>query len=279
MFLQMMKKAVVLVFVALVSLSCGEYQELLKSNDSGEKYVAAQKYYEEGVEEESKPKLRRALRLFEQIIEEYRGKPQGEKLSFLFADTYYQLGDDYLASYQFERFQQTYPNSEKLEEATFKKAESYYQLSPRYDLDQTDTDKAVTELQNYLDAFPDGEYADKANEYAAELREKLEKKAFEIAKQYHKTGLARSGNLRAAITSFDNFIKEYPGSTFREAAYYYRFDSAYILAVNSYAALTEERLKEAKEYYESYRKRYPEGEYLETMESSIEDIETRLQNS
>ncbi len=279
MFLQMMKKAIVLVFVALLSLSCGEYQKLLKSNDSGDKYVAGQNYYEEGVEEESKSKLRRALRLFEQIIDEYRGKPQGEKLSFLFADTYYHLGDNYLASYQFERFQQSYPNSEKQQEAAFKKAESFYHLSPRYDLDQTDTQKAVTELQNYLDTYPEGEYADQANEYAAELREKLEKKAFEIAKQYHKTGLARSGNLRAAIKSFDNFIKEYPGSTFREAAYYYRFDSAYILAVNSFAVLMGERLEEAKEYYESYRKKYPEGEYLETMEKAIEDIETRLQNS
>lgn len=278
MFLQRMKKALLLLGVLLLTVSCGEYQKLLKSEDNGEKYLAAQNYYEEGLKEDSKQKLRRALRLFEQIVPEYRGKPQGEKVSYLFADTYYQLGDYYLSSYQFERFQQSYPNSEKLEEATFKKAKSYYHLSPRYDLDQTDTEKAVVELQNYLNAFPDGEYVSEANDLATELRVKLEKKAFEIGKQYHLTGLARAGNYRAAITSFDNFISDYPGSPFREAAFYYRFDSAYQLAINSFASLMEERLMEAKGYYESYKKRYPEGEYLEPMETAVKDIETRLQN-
>ncbi|HSP11432.1 MAG TPA: outer membrane protein assembly factor BamD [Salegentibacter sp.] len=273
-----MKKAFLLLSLLMLSVSCSEYQKLLKSEDTGEKYSTAEQLYNEAQEEESKPKFRKALRLFEQIVPEYRGKPQGEKLSFLFADTYYQLGDYYLSSYQFERFQQSYPNSEKLEEAVFKKAESFYYLSPRYDLDQTDTDKAVTELQAYLNTFPEGEYADRANELATELRVKLEKKAFEIAKQYHTTGLARAGNYRAAITSFDNFTKEYPGSPFTEEAYYYRYDSAYQLAINSFASLMPERLEEAKTYYEAYVKRYPEGEYLSAMEASKEDIETRLQN-
>lgn len=278
MFLQRMKKAFLLLSLLMLSVSCSEYQKLLKSEDTGKKYTTAEQLYNEAKEEDSKPKYRKALRLFEQIVPEYRGKPQGEKLSFLFADTYYQLGDYYLSSYQFERFQQSYPNSEKLEEAAFKKAESFYHLSPRYDLDQTDTHKAVTELQAYLNAFPEGEYADRANELATELRIKLEKKAFEIAKQYHTTGLAREGNYRAAITSFDNFIKEYPGSPFREEAFYYRYDAAYQLAINSFASLMPERLEEAKTYYEAYVKRYPEGEYLPAMKASIEDIETRLQN-
>ena len=278
MFLQRMKKAFLLLSVLLLSVSCSEYQKLLKSEDTGEKYTTAEQLYNEAKEEEDKSKFRKALRLFEQIVPKYRGKPQGEKLSFLFADTYYQLGDFYLSSYQFERFQQSYPNSEKLQEAAFKKAASYYELSPRYDLDQTDTRKAITELQAYLNTFPEGEYATRANELATELRIKLEKKAFEIAKQYHTTGLARAGNFRAAITSFDNFIKEYPGSPFREAAFYYRFDAAYQLAINSFASLMEERLEEAKTYYEAYVKRYPEGEYLSSMNASLEDIETRLQN-
>lgn len=278
MFLQRMKKAFLIAGLLMLSVSCSEYQKLLKSDDTGKKYSTAEQLYTEAKEEESKPKFRKALRLFEQIVPEYRGKPQGEKLSFLFADTYYQLGDYYLSSYQFERFQQSYPNSEKLEEAAFKKAASYYELSPRYDLDQTDTRKAITELQAYLNTFPDGEYASRANELASELMTKLEKKAFEIAKQYHTTGLARAGNFRAAIRSFDNFIKEHPGSKFREEAFYYRFDATYQLAINSFASLMEERLKEAKTYYDNYVKRYPEGEYLPAMKASMEDIETRLQN-
>jgi len=40
----------------------------------------------------------------------------------------------------------------------------------------------------------------------------------------------------------------------------------------------EERLREALEYYQTYKKYYPEGEYIEPMEASAEDIKSRLQN-
>ncbi|WP_227740396.1 outer membrane protein assembly factor BamD [Salegentibacter sp. BLCTC] len=274
----MMKKAILLAAVLMLTVSCGEYQDLLKSDDSGKKYSYAEQLYNEAQENGDKRKYRKALRLFEQIVQQYRGKPQGEKLSFLFANTYYELGDYYLSSYEFERFQQSYPNSEKVEEAAYKKARSFYELSPRYDLDQTDTNKAVTELQAYLNTFPEGEYVDRANEMATELRIKLEKKEFEIAKQYHLTGEARAGNYRAAITSFTNFLANNPGSPFRESAQYYRFDSAYRLAINSFRSLMEERLNEALEFYETYKKYYPEGEYMAPMEASAEDIKSRLQN-
>ncbi|MGY5847990.1 outer membrane protein assembly factor BamD [Salegentibacter sp. HM20] len=273
MFLQMKKKAILVIGVALLSLSCSEYQKVLRSEDTGLKYTTAEKLYNEAQEENSNKKYRKAARLLEQIAPEYRGKPQGEKLSFLFADSYYQLGDYYLSSYQFERFIQSYPNSQRLEEAAYKKAISHYHNSPRYDLDQADTNKAIGELQNYIDTFPDGEFVDDANEKVAELRTKLEKKAYEIAKQYHHTE-----NYVAAMTAFTNFIADYPGSPFRELAYYYRFDSAYQYAINSYRNLMEERLAQAETYAKSYKKYFPEGEYNTIVNTASEDINSRLQN-
>ncbi|MBZ9631583.1 outer membrane protein assembly factor BamD [Salegentibacter sp. LM13S] len=273
-----MKKIILLISMVIVSTSCSQYQKVLKSPEAGEKYVLAEKLYNEAQKENSKSKYRKALRLFEQIVPQYRGKPQGEKLSFLFANTYYQLGDYYLSSYEFERFQQSYPNSDKVEEAAFRKTRSFYELSPRYDLDQTDTHKAIAELQAYLNTYPEGEHAEEANDMAAELRIKLEKKEYEIAKQYHLTGEARAGNYQAAITSFNNFLANNPGSPFREEAYYYRFDSAYQLAINSFRELMEERLEEALEYYQDYMKYYSEGEYSEAVEASAEDIKSRIQN-
>ncbi|MBZ9730508.1 outer membrane protein assembly factor BamD [Salegentibacter sp. JZCK2] len=273
-----MKKAILLVAVLMLTVSCGEFQTLLKSEDSGKKYTYAEQLYNEAKEDDDKKKYRKALRLFEQIVPEYRGKPQGEKLSYLFADTYYELENYYLSSYEFERFGQSYPNSDKVEEAAFKKARSFYELSPRYDLDQTDTNKAITELQAYLNTYPEGEHAEEANDMAAELRIKLERKEYEIAKQYHLTGEARAGNYRAAIRSFTNFLANNPGSPFREDAQYYRFDSAYQLAINSFRELMQERLEEALEYYQDYKKYYTEGEYSEAIEASAEDIKSRLQN-
>ncbi|WP_300440845.1 outer membrane protein assembly factor BamD [Christiangramia sp.] len=273
MFLRIMKKGILILGVLLVTLSCSEYQKLLKSEETAPKYTAAEELYNEGKEEDSNKKLRKALRLLEQVEPEFRGKPQGERLVFLLADTYYQLGDYFNAPFQFERFLQLYPNSQKAEEASYKSAASYFYRSPRYDLDQTDTRKAIEELQVYLNKYPEGEFQEEANTMATELRIKLEKKAYEIAKQYHHTEY-----YKAAIASFNNFIANYPGSPFREAAYYYRFDSAYKLAINSFEVLMEARLKEAQEFYKSYNKYYPEGEYVPQLEESSLEIDNRLQN-
>lgn len=275
MFLPKMKKTILLISILILSASCSQYQKVLKSDDTGLKYSTAERLYNEAQagEGNERRKYRKAVRLFEQLVPVYRGKPQAQKLMFLYADSYYQLGDYFLAGYQFERFVESYPESEKLEEAAFKGARSYYFLSPRYDLDQSETHQAITKLQNFINRFPESDKLDEANQLVTELRVKLERKAYEIAKQYHHTR-----SYVAAMTAFDNFIAEYPGSPFRELAFYYRFDSAYQYAINSYAYAMPERLERARTFYEDYRRYYPEGEFISQAQEAFADIERRQQN-
>lgn len=275
MFLQRMKKGILLFCLVALSVSCSNYQKVLKSDNTGLKYSTGDSLYAEAKAGKGNPKrkFKKALRLFEQIVPEYRGKPQAQKLMFLFADTQYELGDYYLSGYQFERFVQSYPQSEKLEEAAFKSAKSYYELSPVYTLDQTDTDKAIAKLQVFINQFPESEKLDEANKLVTELQEKLEEKAFGIAKQYHHTY-----NYIAAVTAFDNFLLDYPGSPFREKAYYYKFHSAYEYAIKSYAYVMPERLETAKDYYNDYQRYYPKGEFIGKANKALEDIEEKEEN-
>ena len=135
-----MRTSLLLIFVAGTFMSCSEYQQALKSEDVLEKYEYAQELYADG-------KYKKALGLMEQIVPVYRGKPQAERLMFLYANTFYNLEDYYLAGYQFERFETSYPNSDSVEVAAYRSAKSYYELSPRYSLDQQDTYKALEKLQ------------------------------------------------------------------------------------------------------------------------------------
>ncbi|MFV8838416.1 outer membrane protein assembly factor BamD [Salinimicrobium soli] len=267
-----MKKIFLLLSVFIVATSCSEYQKVLKSKDTGLKYTTAEKLYDEAKagEGNTNRKFKKALRIFEQIVPDLRGKPQGQKVMFMYADTYYELEDYFIAGYQFERFVESYPQSEKLEEAAFKSAKSYYFLSPPYALDQTETQKGIEKLQGFINRFPESEKLDEANDLVTELRVKLEKKAYEIAKQYHHTR-----NYKAAITAFNNFISEYPGSPFRELAFYYRFDSAYQYGINSYAYAMPERLKAARKFYEDYKRYYPEGKFISETEAALSDIEQK----
>ena len=266
-----MRISILVLFTILLFSSCSEYQRVLKEPDAAAKYSYAEMLYNEG-------SYKKALKLMEQIVPVFRGKPQAEKLMFMYASTYYSLGDHYLSGYQFERFVNSYPKSDSVEYAAYLSAESYYHLSPIFSKDQTETRKGLEKLQIFIDNFPDSEYRIEANQKVSELRYKLEKKDIEIAKQYLKLGEALA-TYTNAIAAFDNFISDHPGSVFRVDAFFGRFDAAYQLALQSVPSKINGRLLIAKEYYTDFIKYYKESELMPEAEKIMADIETRLTNT
>ena len=266
-----MRRLFPILCLACVLYSCSEYQKVLKNEDVKDKYEMAQRLYEE-------EDYKRSNRLFEQIAPKYIGKPQGERVMFFFANSYFERGDYNMAGYQFERFLKSYPKSEKVPEAAFLGAKSYYELSPEYSLDQTDTDKALTKLQSFVNTYSESIYFEEANMMAKELTTKKEKKAFEIARQFNTIGEFDYSFLTPAVAAFENFISDYPGSVYQEAALYYKFDSTSQLALNSFESLKPERLKEAKVAYATLRKQFPETAYAKKAENMLKKIDKELQN-
>ena len=219
-----------------------------------------------------KKKYTKAIRLFEQLAPAYRGKPQAEKMFYMFSQCYYKTKQYYLAGYQFESFASGYPKSEKIQEASFLGAKSYSMLSPVYSLDQTDTDKAIDKLQTFIDNYPNSEYFPEANVIVKALREKLEKKAFENAKGYNTIS-----DYKSAIVALDNFISDYPGTPFKEKALFYKFDSTYQLAINSVPSKKEERLNVSKAAYTNLIKFNAGSEYKQQADEMLARIDKDLQ--
>ncbi|QNJ99235.1 outer membrane protein assembly factor BamD [Constantimarinum furrinae] len=259
-----MRVPLYLIIIALFVASCGEYQKVLRDDDVARKYSMADSLYQKG-------KYKKALKLMEQIVPAYRGKPQAERLMFMYANTFYNLEDYYLAGYQFERFVTAYPTSDSVETAAYRSAKSYYELSPRYSLDQKDTYKALEELQAYINKYPNSELRLEANTLVTELREKLEKKDFEIAQQY-----LNIEDYKASIAAFENFITDHPGASLRKNAFYGRLEAAYKLAINSIPALVQERLLTAKGYYNSFVKYYANSDLKEDADKILAEIDERL---
>lgn len=249
--LKFMKRAFYIVFIAILVTSCSDYQKMLKSESTAEKFKFATDLYEEG-------KYAKAYRLFEQILPAYRGKPQAEKLTFMHANCSYELKDYYISSYHFDKFVDIYPSSEKAEEAAFLAAKGYYHNSPVFTKEQKETVEAIEKLQLFINLYPTSGYVADANKLINELDFKLEKKAFEIAKQYNLIT-----DYKASIKSFNNFLLEFPGTSLREDAMFYRFDSAYKLAALSIDRLKEGRVSDAVSYFNSLNKAYPESKYLD----------------
>jgi len=263
-----MRTSLLFVFAALLLTSCGEYQKLLRSDDTAKKYAAMDSLYDAG-------KLKKSLKLMEQLVPAYRGKPQAEDLMFKYANTFYLLEDYFLSGYQFDRFETSYPKSDSIEVAAYKSAKSYYQLSPRYSLDQRETNLALEKLQGYINKYPNSERRLEANALVKELREKLEKKDIEVADQYLDTGETLR-TFGPAIGAYDNFIADHPGSKYRKDAFFGRFKAQYLLAINSAPSKMDARLIAAKKYYDSFVKYYSESDLKEDADEMLQDIEKRL---
>ena len=270
MFFRMRLTSLLGLLCILLIASCNEYQKVLKNEDVKAKYDLAERYFNEG-------DYKRANRLYEQIAPRYVGKPQGERVMFFFADSYFKTEQYYLSGYQFERFIKSYPNSDKLQEAIFLEGKSYYMLSPRYSLDQTDTDKALAKLQNFINTYPESEFFAEANAMAQELTQKKQKKAIEIAKQFDKLGEFNFPILISSIAALNNFVSDNPGSVYREDAFFYRLKSAVTLAQNSTEFRQKDRFEEALGYYRALMKSYPETKYLKEASRYFEIIQKELE--
>lgn len=259
-----MRSIIILLCLATTLVSCGEYQKVLKETDVGRKYTMADSLFNAG-------KYRKSLRLYEQVVPAYRGKPEAERLQFLYATNYYRLKDYYSASYNYERFAIAYPKSDSAEVAAFRSVESYFHMSKRHTLDQTDTETALDKIQVFLTEYADSSHQEEANALSAELQNKLQRKEFDIAKQY-----LRIMDYKAAIASFTNFVNKYSGSEFQEEAYLRRTEAAYLLATKSVPTLVQERLEKAKEYHREYLKYYKDSEFSEEAQELLDKIEEEL---
>jgi outer membrane protein assembly factor BamD len=258
-------KIYILILLVTVGVSsCGEYQKVLNKGSVEEQYKMATKLYED-------QKYNKAIQLFEKITPTYRGKPQMERIQFMVAQSHYNTKLYTLAAYYFDKFVKNYPKSSKLEESAYLSAHSHFLASPVFSLDQKDTKEAITALQNFLYKYPNSEKVAEANDNIKTLTHKLEKKSFEIAKQYYLTG-----DYIAAIVAFDNLLGEFLGTSFKEEAMFIKFKSAYELGMNSYFLKKETRLADAKKAYERFKRSYPKSEYLEETEKLVLNLDKEL---
>ena len=260
-----MFRSYLLIFISFMVISCNDYQKLLNSPENEvDKYTAAEEYYENG-------EFRRANALIEQIIPSYRGKPQGERLVFFFANSFFETRSYYSAAIQFENFIKSYPNSQRIQEAYFMEAKSYSMLSPLYTLDQEDTFTGIDKLQVFINRFPNSEYVVEALELMGQLQNKIEKKAFEVSKQYYTIR-----DYSSAIKSLDNFIADNPGTIFREEALYFRWLSQYEIAINSIESRINERVTELERSLENFLRYYPDTIFIDDLSEKINNAKQLL---
>lgn len=247
-----MKKLLFFYIIGTLLVSCKtEFESIRTSGDPEQIYKKALEYYD-------KKEYYKAQSLFELAIPYYRGKELAEELYYKYSYTFYYNGEYILSSHYFTNFARTFYNSPKKEEMQYMSAYAQYQMSPNYKLDQTYTKKAIEEFQRFANLHPNSDKIPEINRLIDEMRGKLEKKAFESAKLYYDIG-----EFQAAVQTFDNVLKDYPGSDKSEEARFLKLKAAYILAENSVYEKKEERFDETIIHYNEFIKKHPRSKRLD----------------
>ena len=247
-------------FASLLLFSaCGDFQKLLKSNNNQLKYETAVSLF-------NKASYNKAMQLFEQIKAEFQGTDKAEKIAYMNAYCYYHENDLILANYEFKRFAENFPTSQFAEECAYMSAYCKYLDSPIYSLDQTNTIDAMKELQVFINRFPQSTRVEQCNELIDKLREKLELKAFEVGNLFFKTG-----DLQAAILTYNNMLKEYPDTRYREDALYMLMKAYNLFAEKSIEARLTERYGLVYETCDKILQDFPKSKYTKEVKATQDE--------
>ena len=257
-------KIIIFFAIAIMAFACSPYEKLLKSNDNEKKFEMAMKYYE-------KKDYFRSIQLFDELTTVFRGTDKAEKVFYYYAYSYYGQENYLMANYNFKLFATTFPTSDKAEEASYMSAYCYYLDSPEYSLDPTYTYKAINELQLFVNSHPKSERVAECNKLIDNLRGKLELKAYENAKLYFQTQ-----EFKASIVCFNNLIKDFPDTKYREEAMFLIFKASYNFSIKSIDSKKTERIKSAVSSYKEFSAKYPQSAFIKEANSLYESLEKEI---
>lgn len=248
-----------------VVVGCSEHSKIVKSTDYDLKYKKAIEYYEGG-------DCFKALPLFEELMTYFRMTERGEDVYYYYANTQFCLKEYYLAAYYFKRFTVNYPNSPKAEECAFNSAICSMLNSPEYNLDQSDTYKAIDDFQLFMNHYPESGLVDSCNTLIGELRNKLETKSFEKAKLYY-----RMEKYRSAVILFNTTLEEFPDTDYKEEVLYLIVKSNFLFASNSIETKKEDRYDNTIKSYHTFVDQFGSSKFLKSAESYYNSSQKELE--
>ena len=146
---------------------------------------------------------------FNIIVERASHTDLGDDALFFLAESYF-LNEDYdLALIEFEKLVSRMGFSPYIEKSRWRICETLMLLSPNFYHDQDSSLKAITQIQEFLDDFPNSEYSKGADKLINELRTRLAEKNMETGKLYIKLKAYDS-----AMNSYEVVVNEYYDTKF-----------------------------------------------------------------
>lgn len=198
--MRILKFSLYLVALLLLGSSCNKYNKISKSKDYEYKLKMADQYY-------SKKKYKTAQQLYEELFPVYKGNVKFEELYYKDAYCFFYMKEYRDAENLFKGFLEVFPNSPKAEEVDYMHAYCFFKQSPKVELEQVNTVKAMGMMQSFINQHPGSPRIKDATAIIDQCRQKLEQKDYRSAELYYNLS-----QFRAAAIAFTNLGNNYPES-------------------------------------------------------------------
>lgn len=261
-----MKKYIAITAVSLLAFSCNKlHNDAMKSADKEFILNTANEFY-------AQKKWSKAIALYDRLPNLVAGTEDAPDVVFRSAYANYYDKNYKLAGHQFRNFANTFTRDTRREEAAYMSAICYYEDSVEYNLDQSSTENAINQLQDFLTQYPNSEKAKDINAKIEELSYKLEFKYYEHARQYF-----RIADYKAAVVAFENLLEDYPSTKLRVKSLDYIMKAKYELGMHSIFDLKKERLESAIAFSKQLEKESNDAASVKNAVSMREKLEKELE--
>lgn len=255
-----------LILASFFILSCTNINKVLKSKDPVYKLRMAEQYY-------AKKKYIYAQQIYEDVMPYYRGKPEFEDIYYKYAYAAFYLEDYLSAENLFKTYLEAFPNSARAEEMDYMRAYTYYKQSPKPELDQTNTIKAIGLMQTFINQHPGSARIAEATAIIDEGRKKLEIKDAKAAHLYYDLS-----QFRAAAVSYSTLLDTYPDSQRSDEYLYMSIKSYYRFAELSVQEKKGERYEKVIEECNTFMDRFPASNYAKEVQQFLSLSQNHLKN-
>ena len=256
----------ILLIVVILSGCSKGMTKILKNPDPNYKLRMAEQYF-------VKKKYAKAQQIYEDIMPYFKTGKEFEDIYYKYAYCAWYQQDYMNAENLFKTFLEIFPNSTRAEEMDYMRAYAFFKQSPKPELDQTNTIKAMGLMQTFINTHPGSTRIREANEVMDICRAKLQTKDYKSAQLYYDMG-----QFRAAGVAFTALLNSYPESV--------KADEYKLMIIRSYFRYAELSIEEKKpERFEQvinecrdFVDRFPESKLRKEAEHFLNLSQTNIKN-
>ena len=237
----------------ILLMGCGKKNVHLEE-DLSPRFEKAMGYFDKG-------KYSRAKDEFDYIIMADPGSKISNESQYYMAESMYQIKEYDEASIAFDRYVRFSPDYSKIEKARYRICECAINFSNSYQREQSQTHRALEQLQMFIEDFPASDLINDAEDAMLALRLKLAQKDYEVGRMYLKLE-----EYDSALIYFRSVLNHYYDTSFS--------DDARVGII--FTHILNDNHEGAKSYFKSQKERFlSENKYKEA-ETLLQDTETGL---